>query len=489
MSSSQFDLENQQPSNDQLQDEQTRTRQFNFPDPTKLVPVKKTLQGYVGFANLPNQVHRKSVRQGFQFTMMVVGESGLGKSTLINTLFNAKLYPEKAEEDIELSNETPKTIALQTITTELEENGVFLKLNVIDTPGFGDYLNNELCWKPILENIDQRFESYLEQECRVNRARMVDNRVHACLYFIAPSGHTLKPVDIEFMKRLHHRVNIIPVIAKADTLTEDEMKGFKSRVMDAIQENGIKIFMPAISDADDEETKAEIKEIVSRIPFGVVGSTQEVDPNSIGSSSISSYSSSARRVRGRKYPWGVVEVDNEQQNDFVKLRQMLIRTHMEELKNYTNTVLFENFRSEKLRSYSPEAAQAGDPASLITGPTFDSSGNVNPILQFEEERLAHEERIAKLEEEMTQVFLTKVAEKEAKMKQNEQELYAKHRESRAALERKRQELEERRRKLEKKGKIMGDGGIGAPNSAAGHTQQSGAGYTGGKTKRTGLFGK
>ena len=30
--------------------------------------------GYVGFANLPNQVHRKSVKRGFEFTLMVVGE-------------------------------------------------------------------------------------------------------------------------------------------------------------------------------------------------------------------------------------------------------------------------------------------------------------------------------------------------------------------------------------------------------------------------------
>jgi hypothetical protein len=35
---------------------------------------RKKLNGYVGFANLPNQVHRKSVRKGFTFTCMVVGE-------------------------------------------------------------------------------------------------------------------------------------------------------------------------------------------------------------------------------------------------------------------------------------------------------------------------------------------------------------------------------------------------------------------------------
>jgi len=37
--------------------------------------IRKKLMGYVGFANLPNQVHRKSVRKGFQFTVMVVGMS------------------------------------------------------------------------------------------------------------------------------------------------------------------------------------------------------------------------------------------------------------------------------------------------------------------------------------------------------------------------------------------------------------------------------
>ena len=37
----------------------------------------KQLDGYVGFANLPNQVYRKSVKRGFEFTLMVVGKSHL----------------------------------------------------------------------------------------------------------------------------------------------------------------------------------------------------------------------------------------------------------------------------------------------------------------------------------------------------------------------------------------------------------------------------
>lgn len=85
----------------------------------------------MGFAALPNQLHRKSVKKGFDFTLMVAGlwvlervsgggdvlrkswppscltsgpvpctgESGLGKSTLINSLFLTNLYVDRQMPD------------------------------------------------------------------------------------------------------------------------------------------------------------------------------------------------------------------------------------------------------------------------------------------------------------------------------------------------------------------------------------------------------
>lgn len=44
------------------------------------------------------------------------------------------------------------------------------------------------------------------------------------------SLHRLRPVDVEFMKALHEKVNIIPLIAKADCLTPNEIKKLKDRV-------------------------------------------------------------------------------------------------------------------------------------------------------------------------------------------------------------------------------------------------------------------
>ena len=83
---------------------------------------------------------------------------------------------------------------------------------------------------PIIEFLDDQHESYMLQEQQPRRQDKIDLRVHACLYFIRPTGHTLKPLDIEVMKRLSSRVNLIPVVAKADTLSPADLARFKRRV-------------------------------------------------------------------------------------------------------------------------------------------------------------------------------------------------------------------------------------------------------------------
>jgi hypothetical protein len=60
----------------------------------------------------------------------------------------------------------------------------------------------------------------------------------------------------------------------------------------------------------------------------------------------------------------------------------------------------------------------------------------------------HEAKLAKMEAEMKLVFQQKVMEKEGKLKQSEEELYARHREMKESLEKQRLELEDKKRKIE-----------------------------------------
>jgi len=78
---------------------------------------------------------------------------------------------------------------------------------------------------------------------------------------------SLRPIDIEFMRRLHEKVNLIPVIAKSDTLTDEEITTFKKRVLDDIAHHSIQIFHAPIYDNEDEETVAENAEIVVSMSF------------------------------------------------------------------------------------------------------------------------------------------------------------------------------------------------------------------------------
>ena len=73
---------------------------------------------------------------------------------------------------------------------ELEEKMFKVKLTIIDTPGFGDYVNNRHSWIPIVDFIDDQHEKYMRQEQQPCRKGIIDMRVHACLYFIKPTGHT-----------------------------------------------------------------------------------------------------------------------------------------------------------------------------------------------------------------------------------------------------------------------------------------------------------
>jgi len=297
----------------------------------------------------------------------LLGESGLGKSTLIQSLFLTNFFGNKSSPPA--IERIKQTVSIDATTVDIEEKGVKLRLTVVDTPGFGDAVDNRSCWQPIIDFINEKYDQYLRDESGLNRRNIEDHRVHCCLYFINPIGHGLKPLDIEFMKNLHHLVNIIPVIAKADTLTPTELRKLKLQIMQEIRDNGIQIYTGEIDEEDDSK---EIRELRDAMPFAVVSSTTLLEVN-------------GKRVRGRLYPWGVVEVENKSHCDFVMLRNMLIRTHMQDLKDYTQDVHYENFRKQKI-------LQEGSPARRVS----EYTDNVVP-----DERLKAKDR--ELEEMRRQI--------------------------------------------------------------------------------------
>ncbi|KAL9015183.1 MAG: hypothetical protein Q9173_000195 [Seirophora scorigena] len=290
----------------------------------------------IGIVNLPNQRHKIVSKRGAAFTIMVAGESGLGKTTFINTLFSTTIK-NYADHRRRHAKQVDKTVEIEITKAELEEKLFKVRLTVIDTPGFGDYVNNRDSWMPIIEFLDDQHESYMLQEQQPRRVDKIDLRVHACLYFIRPTGHTLKPLDIEVMKRLSSRVNLIPVIAKADTLSPVDLARFKHRVRSVVEAQGIRIYQPPLEE-DDEGAAQYARSLISAMPFAVIGSEKDVK------------TSEGKVLKGRQYAWGVAEVENEDHCDFKKLRSTLIRTHMLDLIHTTEEMHYEAYRAQQMET-------------------------------------------------------------------------------------------------------------------------------------------
>jgi septin 3/9/12 len=192
------------------------------------------------------------------------GQTGLGKSTLINTLFASHLMDSKGR--FQPDEEVRSTTNIHPVSHIIEENGVRLRLNIVDTPGYGDLINNERCWDPIVKYIKDQHSAYLRKELTAQRERYLqDTRIHCCLFFIQPSGHALKPIDIVVLKKLSEFVNVVPVIAKSDSLTLEERAEFKHRIKEEFQFHNLRMYPYDNEEDDNEEVQAKQAIKVSRI--------------------------------------------------------------------------------------------------------------------------------------------------------------------------------------------------------------------------------
>jgi hypothetical protein len=205
-------------------------------------------------------VVNREIKRGFTFNILVMGETGVGKSTLMDSLFKRPL------EDVTHTHDA-KSVGCQVFTHDLEEGGVKLKLTIVHSTGFGDQLDRQQSPESLVGYIQTQFERYLQEELKTSRNlwRLHDSRIHACLYLLQPNGHSLKSLDLVTMRAIHDKVrsacdvlarpvvhnegvvvilltsqvNLIPVVAKADAITKAELLEFKQTVRNACVWGGV----------------------------------------------------------------------------------------------------------------------------------------------------------------------------------------------------------------------------------------------------------
>lgn len=365
---------------------------------------------------MSSYIRKKDTRRAIRFTILVTGSQGTGKTSFTNALLDQNILPHRYENktnknipktitfsnlssitaaeleqtfDPSLSNQEPGIAITETSIEIIDEDDSKILLTVIDTPGFGDNLNNKICITEICNFLEHQFDYVLAEETKVRRnPRFEDTRVHVCLYFIEPTGHGLRELDVQSMLQMSKYVNIIPIIGRADSFTKNELANFKRNIIQDIERFKIPVFQ---FQADESETDPEVIEesnYLSQLqPFAIITSDIEATIDN-------------KKTRIRKYPWGTIDINDTNFSDFPILKSVILGSQLQDLKDITHDFLYEAYRTEKLSSVADLQGEFTD--SMISSSSKAITSNEPPSMSNLAE-IANSRSMAKFDLQKKQV--------------------------------------------------------------------------------------
>ncbi|KAJ7044172.1 septin family protein [Mycena alexandri] len=247
------------------------------------------------------------------FNLMVVGGKGTGKTSLLRLLLDTADVSPTATVDQRtavqrfLRGHPKATQSIQTACVEICESRFDRVLfSVIDTPGLdfieGRELKLERQVNGIIKYIDAQYADTMSEESKVVRKSKGDQHIHLCIYMIDPSSImsvaarrgqssipsktrsettvsyrnppdlvpdtsseddsddesegplTMSPAEVRVIRRLSARSNVLPVIARSDSLTDEKLLSVKNAVRTGLIEAGLDfgVFSPPTKKASAE---------------------------------------------------------------------------------------------------------------------------------------------------------------------------------------------------------------------------------------------
>lgn len=249
---------------------------------------------------------RPSKRDPLRFNIMVVGESGLGKTTFLHALL--RKYADNvsiASHDIALGENTIKIARVGNFQLATD-NKDSVDINCYDSPGYGDFVNNQESIDNIKKYVlkcHQSWKSLVAQSMTEAEFLQADERIHCIFYFFGT--HRVKNIDLEFISTLAPLVPIIPVIGKSDSMTLSEKTLYLDIVQQKLNSISEKLGDSCIydfqgSDLTDNNNNADSIIHLANIFALVCDSTSQ-----------------------RVYPWGTIPIDNAQYSDFRLLQSII----------------------------------------------------------------------------------------------------------------------------------------------------------------------
>ncbi|KAK7048404.1 GTP binding protein [Favolaschia claudopus] len=365
-----------------------------------------------------------------QFSRNTATRPVAGKSSFLRLLIDTSEISQGASKDQLQSVArfvqgcSAPTSAIRTTSIDIDSDGPEpLSLTLVDTPSLD--LKDNAYAERVVSDMLHFVETRLAEGGNEERiAQNGERYVHLCIYFLDPDQilppavaappapvvprtransfsqqdqelvildppvttnpllyrPTLPLGEISTIRRLSARVNVLPVIAKADILSNDRLAAIKLAIRRDLADNGIGfgIFdvdhypggpddLPpngALLSAANSPPASPVAPPLLRLPYALISPdvyshSEGVQPRNIPSRadlvlqytpSQHSPSSFMKNLRGkfvRSYRWGNVDVLDPNHSDFIPLRAAIFH-HMKTLQKYTREYLFDKFRIECL---------------------------------------------------------------------------------------------------------------------------------------------
>ena len=206
-----------------------------------------------------------------------------------------------------------------------------IQYSVQDTPGYGDGFDVEGQISSIVNFVIERqaiWKSY--DDDKVPDQHRVECLIDACIYFVSP--HRFKELDHLFMRALAKVVTVIPVVAKADSMTEPERRAYKTLIWRKVawlctKENDHTLIRSLEETERMLAQHADVREdlglddkyladshdrdLMVIMPFAVIASKDDLQQEF----------KKDEHWPARTYPWGIAESFNPDHCDFFFLKR------------------------------------------------------------------------------------------------------------------------------------------------------------------------
>ena len=164
--------------------------------------------------NLLFQRDKIYYEKGIKFNVMICGQKGVGKTTIMEKLYNINISQDKKslhlKEHVELSYNNHK-------------NKITINLMIDEISSFdNNKINNSNEWVTIINEINRNKMKYYQERQQLYRKNdlIEDKRIHVCLYVVEPKQTT--SLDLITMKKISQITNVIPIINKIDLVSDNK---------------------------------------------------------------------------------------------------------------------------------------------------------------------------------------------------------------------------------------------------------------------------